>query len=292
MLPDGGARIGALVRNSDLANHTAFARAFPAVAEALLSGASPQLRNAATLGGNLLQQTRCAYFYDTASACNRRAPGTGCDALGGENRTAAVLGWSDHCIATNPSDFCVPLAALGAMVEVEGPSGRRTVPLADLHTLPGTTPERQTSLTKGELITALLLPAEAASFSAHSRYLKLRDRTSFAFALVSAAAALRIEGGKIIAARLALGGVAARPWRAAAAEALLIGAAPDRASFERAAAAALDGAKPSGDNAFKIELAKRTATRALLLAAAGTPEILPALPASVFASETGVNAHA
>ena len=283
-LADGGIRIGALVRNADLAHDAAFARAYPAVAEALLSGASAQLRNAATVGGNLLQRTRCAYFYDVASACNKRAPGSGCDARGGENRLHAVLGWSDACIATHPSDFCVPLVALGAVVEIEGRMGRRDVPLEALHRLPGDAPERDTVLEPGDLIVALRLSAEAASFSAHTRYVKLRERTSYAFAVVSAAAALRIEGGVISQARLALGGVAHKPWRASAAEHVLAGAVPDEAAFARAAEAALADAKPSGDNAFKIELARRILVRALTLAAAGTPERIPALPGSPFSS--------
>ena len=217
-------RIGAMVRNADLARHPAFAADYPAVAEALLSGASPQLRNVATVGGNLMQRTRCAYFQDAASACNRRDPGAGCDARGGENRTHAVLGWSDACIATHPSDFCVPLVALDAVVEIEGPHGRRDVPLEDFHLLPGTTPDRESVLEAGDLIVGLRLPPEASRFRAHARYLKLRERTSFAFALVSAAAALQIDGGTIRSARLALGGVAAKPWRARAAEMLLEGA--------------------------------------------------------------------
>ncbi len=286
-LPDGGAQIGARMRNADLAYDPAFRRRFPAVAEALLSGASAQLRNAATVGGNLLQRTRCAYFQDTASACNKRRPGSGCDARGGENRLHAVLGWSESCIATHPSDFCVPLVALGAVVEIEGPAGRREVPLRDFHLLPGATPERESVLAPGELVVALRLPAEAAGFAAHARYVKLRERTSYAFAVVSAAACLRLEEGRIVASRLALGGVAAKPWRAEAAEAALAGATPDAASFRRAAEIALAEARPSGDNAFKIELARRIAVRALLLAAAGTPDRLPALPASPFASVPG-----
>jgi xanthine dehydrogenase YagS FAD-binding subunit len=289
MLGDGGVRIGALVRNADLAYDTDFARRFPAVAEALLSGASAQLRNAATAGGNLLQRTRCAYFYDTASACNKRDPGTGCDAVGGENRLHAVLGWSEHCIATQPSDFCVPLTALDAVVEVAGPAGQRDIPLESFHLLPGSTPERETLLEPGELITAVRLPAEAARFAANARYLKVRERTSYAFAVVSAAAALRLEGGMIAEARVALGGVALKPWRARAAEAELAGAHPDPIAFRRAAEAALADAKPSGDNAFKIELARRIVVRALTLAAAGTPERMPALPASPF---SGAMTHA
>ncbi len=290
-LPDGGIRIGALVRNADLAHDPAFARRFPAVAEALLSGASAQLRNAATAGGNLLQRTRCAYFYDTASACNKREPGAGCDALGGENRLHAVLGWSGSCIATHPSDFCVPLAALDAIVEIEGRAGRREVPLVDFHRLPGGTPERETVLEPGDLVVAVRLPTEAAGFAGHARYLKVRERTSYAFAVVSAAAALRMDGGRIAEARIALGGVALKPWRAHVAEAALAGAQPDAASFHRAAQAALADAKPSGGNAFKIELARRIVARALALAAAGTPGRVPALPASPFAPVPGVPVH-
>jgi xanthine dehydrogenase YagS FAD-binding subunit len=284
---DGGIRIGALVRNADLAHDPDFAKSYPAVAEALLSGASAQLRNAATVGGNLLQRTRCGYFYDTASACNKREPGAGCDARGGENRLHAVLGWSDACIATHPSDFCVPLVALDAVVEIEGKTGRREVALEALHRLPGDTPERESVLEPGDLIVALRLPAEARTFSAHARYLKVRERTSYAFAIVSAAAALRIEGGTIRNVRLALGGVAAKPWRARAAEATLEGASPTPAAFRRAAEVALADAKPSGDNRFKIELAQRILVRALTLAAAGTPARMPALPASPFASVSG-----
>ncbi|MEO4000393.1 FAD binding domain-containing protein [Mesorhizobium sp. CAU 1732] len=291
-LPDGGVSIGAMVRNADLARDVDFATAYPAVAEALLSGASPQLRNAATVGGNLMQRTRCAYFYDAASACNRRDPGAGCDALGGENRSHAVLGWSDACIATHPSDFCVPLVALDAVVEIEGVNGSREMPLEEFLLLPGTTPEREHALETGEMIIALRLPRDAATFRSHARYLKLRERTSFAFALVSAAAALRIEDGTIVAARLSLGGVAARPWRARAAEAALEGSAPTTEAFARAADLALADARPSGDNAFKIELAKRVVTRAFLLASTGTPDRMPALPASAFSSDTGVTHHA
>jgi xanthine dehydrogenase YagS FAD-binding subunit len=284
-LADGGIRIGALVRNADLAHDPDFARACPAVVEALLSGASAQLRNAATVGGNLLQRTRCGYFYDPASACNKRQPGAGCDARDGENRLHAILGWSNACIATHPSDFCVPLVALDAVVEIEGKTGRREVALEALHRLPGDTPERDSVLDPGDLIVALRLPGEARTFSAHARYLKIRERTSFAFAVVSAAAALRIEQGTIRDARLALGGVAAKPWRARAAEKILAGARPDRAAFRRAAETALADAKPSGDNQFKIELAQRILVRALSLAAAGTPARMPALPASPFSSQ-------
>jgi xanthine dehydrogenase YagS FAD-binding subunit len=286
-LPNGSVRIGAMVRNADLAHDADFARAFPAVAEALLSGASAQLRNAATVGGNLLQRTRCAYFYDVASACNKREPGAGCAARGGENRLHAVLGWSEACIATHPSDFCVPLVALNATVEIEGKNGRREIALEALHRLPGDTPQREHALGPGDLIVAVRLPAEAQAFSAHARYLKVRERTSYAFAIVSAAAALRIEDGAIREARLALGGVAAKPWRASAAEEMLTSCRPDPEVFRAAAKAALADARPSGDNAFKIELAQRIIVRALTLAAAGTPARMPALPASPFSSVSG-----
>jgi xanthine dehydrogenase YagS FAD-binding subunit len=289
--PEGGARIGALVRNADLAHDPAFARRFPAIAEALLSGASAQLRNAATVGGNLLQRTRCAYFHDVAGNCNKRAPGSGCDARGGENRAHAILGWSEACIATHPSDFCVPLAALDAVVEIEGRAGRREVALEAFHCLPGETPERETVLEPGELIVAVRLPPEAAGFAAHARYLKIRERTSYAFAVVSAAAALRMRGDTIAEARIALGGVALKPWRARAAEAMLAGERPEEGAFRRAAEAALSDARPSGDNAFKIELARRIVTRALALAAAGTPARVPALPASPFAAVSGDRPH-
>jgi xanthine dehydrogenase YagS FAD-binding subunit len=290
-LADGSVRIGALVRNADLAHDAGFARRFPAIAEALLSGASAQLRNAATVGGNLLQRTRCAYFYDVASACNKRSPGSGCDASGGETRLHAILGWSDSCIATHPSDFCVPLVALDAVVEIEGRSGRREVPLERFHRLPGDAPERETELEAGALIVAVRLPSEAAGFAAHARYLKVRERTSYAFAVVSAAAALRMHDERIVEARLALGGVALKPWRARAAEETLAGASPGADVFRRAAEVALAEAKPSGENDFKIELARRIVVRALTLAAAGTPERVPALPASPFAPVHGAILH-
>jgi xanthine dehydrogenase YagS FAD-binding subunit len=291
-LADGSLRIGALVRNADLAHDRAFAQRFPAVAEALLSGASAQLRNAATVGGNLLQRTRCAYFYDVASACNKRDPGWGCDARGGENRLHAILGWSEDCIATHPSDFCVPLVALDAVVEIEGRAGRREISLETFHRLPGDAPDRETVLESGEMIVAVRLPAGAAQFADHARYLKVRDRTSYAFAIVSAAAALRVEHNTIVEARLALGGVAMKPWRAREAESILAGAPTDGTFFHRAAEAALANAKPAGDNGFKVELARRIVVRALTLAADGTPERLPAMPASPFASISGDSIHA
>lgn len=287
-LDNGGARVGAMVRNSDLAYDPRFARTYPAVAEALLSGASAQLRNAATVGGNLMQETRCHYFQDIASACNRREPGAGCDARQGHNRLHAVLGWSEHCIAINPSDFATPLVALDAVVEIEGPHGRREIPIDSLHRLPGADRRRSTALEPGELIVALRLPAEAAAFSRHARYLKLRERTSYAFAMVSAAAALRLENGSIREARIALGAVAIKPWRAREAEAALAGALPRREAFGRAAEIALADARPSGDNAFKIELARRIVLRALAAAAEGTPDATPALPGSPFSTIPGV----
>ena len=291
-LPDGSVRIGALVRNAELAHNRNFARRFPAVAEALLSGASAQLRNAATVGGNLLQRTRCAYFFDPASACNKRNPGSGCDAIGGDNRLHAILGWSAKCIATHPSDFCVALAALDAVVEIASRAGRREIPLEAFYRLPGDTPDRETVLEPGEMIVAVRLAAGAALFAAHARYLKVRDRMSYAFAIVSAAAALRFEQGVIAEARIAMGGVALTPWRAREAEQILAGARPDTGLFQRAARVALADARPSGDNAFKIELARRVVARALALAAAGTPERTPALPASPFAAASGVLTHA
>jgi xanthine dehydrogenase YagS FAD-binding subunit len=290
-LPDGSVRIGALVRNADLARSRNFARRFPSVAEALLSGASAQLRNAATVGGNILQRTRCAYFYDAESACNKRNPGAGCDARGGDNRLHAVMGWTESCIATHPSDFCVPLVALDAVVEAEGRAGRRDIPIEIFHRLPGDTPDRENLLGAGEMIISVRLPAQAARFADHARYLKVRERTSYAFAVVSAAAALCIKDGAIADARLALGGVALKPWRAYEAEQFLAGAHADASVFRQAAEVALAAASPSGDNAFKIELARRIVVRALTLAAAGTPERLPALPASPFAASAGVAIH-
>ena len=291
-LADGGVRIGARVRNADLAHDDKFARRFPAVAEALLAGASAQLRNAATVGGNLMQRTRCAYFYDVASACNKRSPGAGCDAISGDNKHHAILGWSEHCIATHPSDFCVPLVAFDAVVEIEGRAGRREVPLEMFHHLPGDTPERENTLEPGEMIVAVRLPAEAARFAAHARYLKIRERTSYAFAVVSAAAALRLDGNVIADARFALGGVALKPWRVREAERLLIGAPAEKPVFRRAAEDALAEARPSGENAFKIELARRVVVRAFALATAGTPARVPALPGSPFAPVSGALAHA
>jgi xanthine dehydrogenase YagS FAD-binding subunit len=262
-LPDnGGVRIGALVRNSDLAEHQLITSRYPVLSEALLSGASPQLRNLATTGGNLLQRTRCYYFYDPAfPMCNKRNPGSGCGALEGYNRIHAILGQSDQCIATHPSDMCVAMAALDAVVRVQGPQGERTIPFAEFHRLPGATPNVETNLQPNELITAVDLPA--IPFATRSHYLKVRDRTSYAFALVSVAAALEMEGDKIKSARLALGGVAHKPWRASKAEEALVGKKAGENSFRGAAEAELAGAKGYTFNSFKIELAKRAITQAL-----------------------------
>ncbi len=257
----GGLCIGALVRNADLAWHPEVQRRYPLLAQALLAGASAQLRNMATTGGNLLQRTRCPYFYDTATACNKRVPGSGCDAIEGMNRMHAILGASAHCVAVNPSDMCVALAALEAAVRVESSRGSRLIPIDDFHRLPADSPERDSVLAEDELITSVELPP--SPFAAHSAYVKVRDRRSYAFALVSAACALELVDGKIKSARMALGGVAHKPWRCREAEALLEGRAPDRAAFSAAAGSMLDGAKPLAHNDFKVELAKRTLVRAL-----------------------------
>ena len=255
-LPDGGLRIGALVRNSHLAAHPAVRTRFPVLSQALLSGASGQLRNMATVGGNLLQRTRCLYFTDPAAACNKREPGSGCDAIGGFHRGGAVLGASEHCIATHPSDMAVALVALDAVAEVQSVRGTRRLPLADLHRLPGDTPHIETDLAADELITAVELPA--APVAAVSRYRKVRDRASFAFALVSVAAAVEVIAGTVTDVRLALGGVAAKPWRAHAAERLLVGEPATEETFDAAAAAELAPATGRPGNEFKIELARRT----------------------------------
>jgi xanthine dehydrogenase YagS FAD-binding subunit len=263
-LPDGGVRIGALVRNSDLAYDALIARKYPVLSLALLSGASPQLRNMATVGGNLLQRTRCPYFYDVACACNKRTPGAGCAALGGYNRSHAVLGVSEQCIATHPSDMCVALAALDAVVQVQGPRGARAIPIGDFHLLPGDTPHLETALAAGELITSVDLPSRP--FFARSHYLKVRDRASYEFALASAAVALDIQAGIIRDSRIALGGVGTKPWRAGEAEIALKNQPANEASYRRAANEALHAAHPQKFNAFKIELAKRTLVRALTTA--------------------------
>ncbi|WP_018147455.1 FAD binding domain-containing protein [Henriciella marina] len=280
---DGSLRIGALVRNSDLARNADILSDYPAIVEALLSAASGQLRNSATVGGNLMQQPRCAYFYDPHSACNLHEVGEGCDALEGETGKHAVLGWTKTCIAVHPSDFCVPLAAIGARVVVDGPDGSREISIDEFYTLPSSTQPPGSALKQGEIITAIILPSDAKRFAPRARYIKLRDRTSYAFAIVSAAAMLHIGDGRIKDARIALGGVAAKPWRAREAEDALNGAEANEASFRKAADAALADARPSGDNAHKIELARRILVRALKAAADGTPPKMPDLPGSVFA---------
>ena len=267
----GGLRIGALVPNSDLAYHPLVEARYPLLASAILAGASAQLRNMASTGGNLLQRTRCLYFYDPATPCNKREPGSGCSAINGINRMNAILGTSEACIAVHPSDMCVALAALEATVHVAGPSGERSIAFADFHRLPGQTPDRDTNLEPQEIITAIELPPKG--FAEHHSYLKIRDRLSYAFALVSVAAALEIEGGRIRDARLALGGVAHKPWRDSGAEAVLRGAMPDKAVFAKAADRLLKDAKGYSHNAFKIELARRAIIRTLTQAANATPQI-------------------
>jgi xanthine dehydrogenase YagS FAD-binding subunit len=254
-LPDGGVRIGAMVRNSHLAADRTIRARYPLLSQAILAGASAQLRNMATTGGNLMQRTRCYYFYDGATRCNKREPGSGCDAMDGFNRIHAILGASPHCIATHPSDMCVALAALDATVNLAGPAGTRTVAFTEFHRLPGETPEVDTNLQAGELITSIDLPGASARLP--SAYRKVRDRASYAFALVSVAAALRVEDGAVRDVRLALGGVAHKPWRAATAEAMLLGQAPTAEAFARAADAELAPAVPRARNGFKIELARR-----------------------------------
>jgi xanthine dehydrogenase YagS FAD-binding subunit len=269
---DGGLRVGAMVTNAALAIDPRVINRFPLLASALLAGATPQLRNAATTGGNLNQRTRCYYFYDTATPCNKREPGTGCPAIAGLNRIHAILGTSEHCIATHPSDMCVALAALGAVVHVTGPNGDRAIPISAYHRLPGETPQFDSTLEKGEVVTSVELPGASQVFASHFTYLKLRDRLSYAFALVSVAAAIDLDGSIVRQARIALGGVAHKPWRREEAEALLIGKPPGVATFALAADALLAGAKGFEHNLFKIELARRAIIRGLTQAAAGTPQ--------------------
>jgi xanthine dehydrogenase YagS FAD-binding subunit len=264
--PDGGLRIGATVRTSDLAYPPTVRRDYPVLSQAILSGASAQLRNMATTAGNLLQRTRCVYFRDTAMPCNKREPGTGCPAITGSNRTLAVLGTSEHCIATNPSDMGVAMAALEATVHVQGAKGSRAVPIGEFHLLPGSTPQRETVLEPGDLVTHVTLPPPVAG--SKQLYLKLRDRVSYEFALASAAVVITVAGGTVTRARVALGGVGTKPWRSPEAEAALVGQAAGAASFRNAAEAALRGATPRSENAYKIELAKRCLTHALQTAAA------------------------
>ena len=260
-LPGGSVRVGAMVRNSDMAHHDLIRSRYPVLSQAILAGASAQIRNMATTGGNLLQRTRCSYFRDSAMPCNKREPGSGCGALDGINRIHAVLGTSEHCIATHASDMCVALAALDAVVYLSGPDGGRRVRITDFHVEPGDHPERETVMQPGELIIAVDLPP--LPFAVRSAYVKVRDRASYAFALASAAVALDLRDGTIRDARVALGGVATKPWRAREAERLLIGHPCSKATFRAAADAALAGAIPRRHNAFKVELAKRTIVRAL-----------------------------
>jgi len=260
-LADGGLKIGATVRNSALAHHPIVQRDYAVLSQALLAGASGQLRNMATTGGNLLQRTRCMYFRDTAMPCNKREPGSGCSAIGGANRTLAILGTSEHCIATNPSDMNVAMAALEATIHVQGINGERSIPIADFHLLPGSTPQRETLLEAGDLITHVtLLPPMPGN---RSLYLKLRDRASYEFALASAAVVINVEGGRIARARIALGGVGTKPWRSTEAEEVLAGQRVGERAFRRAADAALRDARPQSQNGFKVELARRCLVHAL-----------------------------
>jgi xanthine dehydrogenase YagS FAD-binding subunit len=263
---EGGLKIGATVRNSDLANHPTVKRDYAVLSQAILAGASAQLRNMATTAGNMLQRTRCPYYRDTAMPCNKREPGTGCPAITGSNRTLAVLGTSDHCIATNPSDMCVAMAALEATIHVQGPKGARAIPFGDFHLLPGNTPHRETVLEPGDLITHVTLPAPIKD--SKQLYLKLRDRASYEFALASAAVVVSVAGQNVTRARVALGGVGTKPWRSHEAEAALVGQPANEARFRRAAEAALRDAKPQSHNGFKIELARRCLAHALRMAVA------------------------
>jgi len=263
-LPGGGLKIGALVRNSDLAHDPTVQSDYSVLSQALLSGASAQLRNMATTGGNLLQRTRCMYFRNDAMACNKRAPGSGCSAIEGDNRTLAILGTSKECIATNPSDMNVALTALEATIHIQGAKGERAVPIGDFFLLPGSTPQRETVLEPGELITFVSLPAPKAG--SKQVYLKLRDRASYEFALSSAAIVAVINGGKLDFVRVALGGVGTKPWRSFEAEKVLHGKTPDERTYREAAEAALRGAQPQSENGFKVSLAKRCITHALTLA--------------------------
>ena len=259
--PDGGLTIGAMVRNSDVAHHPVVEKSYRVLSEAILSGATVQLRNMATTGGNLLQRTRCMYFRDTAMPCNKREPGSGCAAITGINRGLAILGTSEHCIASNPSDMNVALAALEATIHVRGAKGERSIPIGDFHLLPGNTPDRETVLEPGDLITHVTLPAPAPG--SRSLYIKLRDRASYEFALASAAGVVTTSGGKITRARVALGGVGTKPWRSPEAEAALSDQSATEDVFRKAADAALRDAKPQSQNGFKVELAKRCLVYAL-----------------------------
>lgn len=266
-LPDGSLKIGALVSNTAVADHPEIRRDYPLLSRAILSGASQQIRNMATVGGNLLQRTRCPYYYDTAFACNKREPGTGCPAATGINRMHAIFGASEQCIAVHPSDMCIPLAALDAVVEVEGVKGKRQILFTDFHRLPENMPQKDTNLAPGELITAVILPS--VPFAKSGVYLKLRDRASYAFALISVAAAIDVSGGQIKEVRLAMGGVAHKPWRLTEAEAFLKGKPAEASVFAQASEIALQGAKPLTYNAFKVKMAKRAIYRALIVSAQG-----------------------
>jgi xanthine dehydrogenase YagS FAD-binding subunit len=268
--PGGGLRIGALVRNADLAYHPVVVERYPVLASAIMAGASQQLRNMASTGGNLLQRTRCPYFYDTAMPCNKREPSSGCFAIDGHNRMHAILGSSDACIATHPSDMCVALAVLEAKVHVSGASGDRVIAFADFHRLPGDTPQRDTNLNSGEIITAVELPPKG--FATNYTYLKIRDRLSYAFALVSVAVGLQLDGDTIKEGRFALGGVAHKPWRDPQAEAALRGQPANTTTFFRAADVLLRDAKGYAHNTFKIDLARRCIARALTQAVRGKPQ--------------------
>ena len=270
-LDGGGLRLGGLATNADTAYDPRVMSRYPVLTSTILAGASAQLRNAATNGGNLNQRTRCYYFYDIHSPCNKREPGSGCGAIGGFNRIHAILGASDKCIATNPSDMCVALHALDARIQVSGPDGGRVIPMTDYHRLPGDEPWRDSNLKHGEIVTAIDLPPEG--FAQHHTYLKMRDRQSYAFALVSVAAVMRVEDGGIAEARIAMGGVAHKPWRVTEAEALLVGRGAAEARYDDVAEALLAGARGQGGNDFKLDLARRTIVRACRQAAAGTPQI-------------------
>jgi xanthine dehydrogenase YagS FAD-binding subunit len=259
----GGLVIGALARNSDVAHHPTVLRDYPVLSQALLSGASPQLRNMATTAGNLLQRTRCVYFRDTAHACNKREPGTGCSAIDGHNRMLAILGTSKDCIASNPSDQNVALTALEATIQIQSSKEKRSIPINDFYLVPGSTPNRENLLEPGDIITSVTLPPPVVG--THSTYLKLRDRAAYEFALASAAIVMNVSGGKIQHIRVALGGVGTKPWRSFEAEQALLGRAPDRAAFVKAAEAALKDAHPATENAFKAELSRRCIVRALTM---------------------------
>jgi xanthine dehydrogenase YagS FAD-binding subunit len=267
-IPDGGLKVGATVRNSELAHHPTVRKDYAVLSQAILQGASAQLRNMATTAGNLLQRTRCVYFRDTAMPCNKREPGSGCPAINGFNRSLAILGTSEHCIATNPSDMCVAMAALEVIIHVQGSNGMREIPIGDFHLLPGDTPHRETVLEPGDLITHVTLPPPVSD--SKQVYLKLRDRASYEFALASAAVVINVTGGNVSRVRIALGGAGTKPWRSPEAEAALVGRSANQANFRKAAEAALRDAKPQSQNGFKIELAKRCLAHALHTATAPT----------------------